>query len=169
MTILKIATWNVNSIRVRLNILINFLKDNQIDIILLQETKCMDMVFPYSDIVAAGYNYLVKGQKSYNGVAILSKYPLELEYDILPENDEDFEARYIECTCVVNQKLIRVSTIYVPNGNSVDGEECERRKDIMGIESTARYQYKMSFFERIKNRLNKLKSINDEIIVFGGD
>ena len=80
----RIGTWNINSIRVRTEMLKDVIKDNNLDIILLQETKCQDKDFPIIVMQELGWNYLFKGQKSYNGVAILSKHPIELEMDELP-------------------------------------------------------------------------------------
>ena len=119
---LRTATWNINSIRIRLELLHNVIKTNNLDVILLQETKCQESDFPSSIVQSMGMNYVYKGQKSYNGVAILSKYPIELETKELPLynlQDADDEARYIECIITVNGKIIRLASVYVPMGGSV--------------------------------------------------
>src|SRR5260221_4600961 len=113
-----IATWNVNSIRARLPIVLDWLKNANPDIVLLQETKVVNESFPYEEIGDLGYNVKVNGQKAYNGVAILAKRPIEDVIYKLPGNEEDQEARYIEA--VVGD--IRVASIYVPNGREVGSD-----------------------------------------------
>ena len=165
----RIATWNINSIRVRLELLKEVIEDNNIDVILLQETKCQDVDFPVSVIQSYGLNYLYKGQKSYNGVAILSKHPLELELNELPlynlqNNDE--EARYIEAIISVNKKIVRVASIYVPNGASM-------LKPNETLEESERFIYKINFYERLKKRIEEIKTFSnnftDEYVIFAGD
>jgi exodeoxyribonuclease-3 len=163
---IKIATWNINSIRVRIDMLIELVKKERIDVILLQETKCQDKDFPFAQIVSAGLNYKIIGQKSYNGVAILSKFPLETELANLPLYnlwDEDNESRYIECTFTFNNRFFRVSSIYVPNGQSTlnPGEK---------LEDSERFRYKVNFYKRLEQRIKELSSsLQDEYIIFAGD
>lgn len=166
---LRVATWNINSIRIRLELLHNVIKTNNLDVILLQETKCQESDFPSSIVQSMGMNYVYKGQKSYNGVAILSKYPIELETKELPLynlQDTDDEARYIECIITVNGKIIRLASVYVPMGGSVlnPGET---------LEESARFKYKLNFYKRLKLRIEEIKNdtnnFQDEYIIFAGD
>src|SRR5574344_892343 len=99
MSTFKIASWNINSIRIRTQMLLDVIKNNKIDAILLQETKCQDENFPLQDLTSCGLNCIFTGQKSYNGVAIISKHPIDVELQSLPSYDidnDDKEARYIE-------------------------------------------------------------------------
>ena len=92
---MRIATWNVNSIKQRLEHLVRVLTDVQPDVICLQELKCVDAAFPRQEVEALGYNVATHGQKAYNGVAILSKRPIEDPRRNLP-GDTDDQARYLE-------------------------------------------------------------------------
>ena len=154
---MKIVTWNVNSIRARIEHLLQFLQDTGPDIVLLQETKTQDASFPFEPIEDLGYNIAHYGQKSYNGVAILSKHPLE---DItrglpgilpggLPGGAREDEARYLEA--VVGDT--RVISVYVPNGQAVGSEK---------------YAYKLAFFKRLESHLAGLLK-HKEKLVMGGD
>ena len=109
---MKIASWNVNSIKARLPRVTEWLSEFKPDVVLLQELKCIDENFPREEIEDLGYNVVTHGQKSYNGVAILSKYPIEDVMAGLPGDDEDEQARYLEAT--VN--TVRVGALYLPNG-----------------------------------------------------
>lgn len=146
---MKIVTWNVNSIRARLTNITDWLKANQPDVVLLQETKCQDHDFPLEAIEDCGYNVALHGQKSYNGVAILSKHRIEDVVCGLPPFNEDDQARYIEA--VTNG--IRVASVYVPNGNSVGSDK---------------YQYKLKFLEHLRDHLNATL-LYEEAFVIGGD
>ena len=110
---MKIATWNVNSIKARLPRLLEWLEGAQPDVVLLQELKVIDAAFPTQPIEDLGYNAAIHGQKTYNGVAILSKRPIEGVRRGLPGDENDDQARYIEA--VVD--TVRVASIYLPNGN----------------------------------------------------
>src|SRR3982751_6234769 len=93
---MRIATWNVNSVNARLPLIVDWFRTEQPDVAVLQEIKCVDEKFPYLEFESLGYNVSVHGQKSYNGVAMLSKTPLEDVRKGLPGEDEDDHARYIE-------------------------------------------------------------------------
>jgi exodeoxyribonuclease-3 len=146
---MKIATWNVNSIRVRLPILLDWLKQAQPDVALLQETKCVDEAFPGLEIGDLGYNVALSGQKTYNGVAILAKRPIQVETRKLPGDDADEEARYIEA--IVDG--LRVASVYVPQGTDVAGP---------------RFQFKLAYYERLRRHIAGLLEQEDPF-VFGGD
>lgn len=145
---LTIATWNTNSIRMRLPLLLEWLKESAPDIVLLQETKVMDDQFPKEEIEELHYNIATYGQKTFNGVAILSKLPLE-DVTIGIPGYEDDQARYIEAVV----KGIRVASVYVPNGMEVGSDK---------------YAYKLDFLSHLYTHLQTLLTY-DEALVLGGD
>src|SRR5579872_3388045 len=131
---MKIATWNVNSIKVRLDAAIAWLKEAKPDMVALQEIKCLDENFPAEPFEALGYNCAVHGQKTYNGVALLSKYKLEDVTPRLPGGNGDDHSRYLEAVVSVGKGVLRVASIYAPNGNPID---------------TEKFPYKLSWLERL--------------------
>ena len=149
----KIATFNINSIRSRLPNLLEWLGQAQPDVVCLQEIKCVDEQFPALELEEMGYNLAVYGQKSYNGVAILSKFPFEEVKRGLPGDDSDEQARYIEAVLAAPGQPIRVASIYLPNGGSVDSEK---------------FPYKLKFLERLAAHSKTLLDFN-EITVLAGD
>ena len=159
----KIASFNVNSINARLPRLLEWLKNSNPDIVLLQELKCLEENFPFEAIYDAGYNAAVSGQKTYNGVAILSKFKIEDVVKILPtlDNSVDEQARYIEGVISINSQAIRVASIYVPNGG---GDLLPNQR----LEDSTKFIYKLNFFNRLESHFSKLLAYN-EIQVFGGD
>ncbi len=159
MTQIKIASWNVNSINARLENLLFWLKETKPDVVLLQEIKCEENNFPLQPITDLGYNVAIFGQKSYNGVAILSKFPLQDVIKNLDKNDP--QSRYIEALICVPDQAIRVASIYVPNGGA---ELLPNQK----ANESDKFLYKMKFFNQIHNHLQSLLKHN-EIAVFGGD
>lgn len=117
---MKLVTWNVNSLNVRLPHVLDWLRNNQPDVLCLQETKQEDVKFPYADLKAAGYNAMHLGQKTYNGVAIISPHEItDVEHGIAGYEDE--QRRVISAT--VNG--IRIVCVYIPNGQAVDSEKYE--------------------------------------------
>ena len=146
---MKIATWNVNSVKARLPHVLKWLSEAQPDVALLQELKVVDEAFPALEIEDLGYNVAVHGQKTYNGVAILSKRPIEDVTTGLPGNEDDPQARYIEA--VVGG--VRVASIYLPNGNPVDSEK---------------YTYKLDWMAHLKRHAETLLGY-EEAVVLGGD
>lgn len=153
MTAIKITSWNVNSVKARLNHLVSFLETFKPDVLLLQEIKIVEEAFPLMEIEELGYNILIAGQKTYNGVAILSKFPLELVTRKLPGEESDEQARYIEAIVSLKGSAIRVASVYVPNGQEVGSEK---------------FQYKLRFFERLYNHINQTLKFGD-IFAVGGD
>ncbi|WP_168464310.1 exodeoxyribonuclease III [Wolbachia endosymbiont of Ctenocephalides felis wCfeT] len=149
---LKIATWNVNSIRKRVNQLCNFMVNDQIDIMLLQETKCTEEQFPFEEIEKLRYECAVYGQVARNGVCVLSKYPILEKFNIeIVEGHQ--EARYIECVIKYNNENVRVISVYVPNGQSPDSHM---------------FEYKLKFFDNLHERISNLLK-NEELIIIAGD
>ncbi|MCC9622782.1 exodeoxyribonuclease III [Thalassospira sp. MA62] len=149
---MKIATWNVNSIKARLPNILEWLRDATPDVVLLQETKTVDDGFPAMEIEDLGYNIALHGQKTYNGVAILSKYQIEDVERGLPGNPDDEQARYIEGT-ILSPNPVRVASIYVPMGTAVGSEK---------------FDYKLNFLDRLIDRFEKIKASGDAAVM-GGD
>ncbi len=150
---LRIATWNVNSIKARLPRVLDWLADTGPDVVLLQETKSVEEAFPALEIGDLGYNHAVVGQKSYNGVAILSKHPIEVEATSLPGDEGDEQARYIEAVIDSGARPIRVASIYLPNGNPTD---------------TEKFPYKLAWLDRLREHAQALLGL-EEALVLGGD
>ncbi|SLN12897.1 Exodeoxyribonuclease III [Pseudoruegeria aquimaris] len=135
-----IATFNINGIKARVNALTDWLKERQPDVALLQEIKSVDEAFPREIFEDLGYQVETHGQKSFNGVAILSKLPLEDVTRGLPGDDSDEQARWIEAT-VVGRQAIRLCGLYLPNGNPAPGPK---------------YDYKLAWMERLRRRAEAL-------------
>ena len=146
---MKIATFNINGIKARINALPEWLDDAQPDVIVLQEIKSVDEAFPRELFEDRGYNVETHGQKSFNGVAILSKLPLEDVRRGLPGDDSDEQARWIEST-VVGKQAIRICGLYLPNGNPV-----ELNTDGTPVEG-GKYAYKLAWMERMRARAQAL-------------
>src|SRR5688572_9430702 len=109
---MKIAAWNINSIRARLDRLLDLLATRQPDVLCLQETKCPDELFPTGELEAAGYRGVSHGQKTYNGVAILARVPIEDVERGLQDGVEDPQSRVVAATV----GGVRVISVYAPNG-----------------------------------------------------
>ncbi|MEQ9115769.1 MAG: exodeoxyribonuclease III [Rickettsiales bacterium] len=150
---LKVSSWNVNSVKSRILNVLEWVKQENPDIILLQETKCINENFPKEQFEDLGFNVAVHGQKTFNGVAILSKYPLEDIQTQFPDIPNNEQARYIEAVANVNGKVIRVASVYVPNGQDL---------------SSDKYEYKKKFFAALNSHYQKLLSY-DEPLLLGGD
>lgn len=148
---MKIATFNINGIKARAEALPRWLDDAQPDIVLLQEIKSIDENFPREMFEERGYNVETHGQKSFNGVAILSKLPLEDVTRGLPGDDEDEQARWIEAT-VVGKRALRICGLYLPNGNPVPGPK---------------YDYKLAWMERLYERARMLLSSEEPALMAG--
>ena len=127
---MRIATYNVNGIKARLPRLLEWLEETKPDVACLQEIKSQTHLFPVKDIEKAGYHALVRGQKGFNGVAILTKEPAEEVAVDLPGDTADEQARYIEA----NYKGLRIASIYLPNGNPAPGEK---------------FDYKLAWMDRL--------------------
>src|SRR4029077_14406873 len=120
---MRFATWNINSIKQRIDNLAAWLRERGPDIVCLQETKCMDEAFPREPLEALGYNVAVHGQKAFNGVAILSKFKFDEIIPRLPGDTDDDHARFLEVTMSTAGGSVRVASIYLPNGNPPDTEK----------------------------------------------
>ncbi|UWQ15484.1 exodeoxyribonuclease III [Aliiroseovarius sp. M344] len=137
---MKIASYNINGIKARLPALMDWLDESQPDVAILQEIKSIDEYFPREVFEDKGYNVETHGQKSFNGVALLSKLPLEDVTRGLPGDDADEQARYIEAT-VVGDHPVRICGLYLPNGNPVPGPK---------------YDYKLAWMDRLRDRAKVL-------------
>jgi len=150
---MRIATWNVNSIKQRVDSAVAWLKDRAPDIVCLQETKCVDEAFPREPFEELGYNVAVHGQKTFNGVAILSKLPFDEVTPRLPGDNEDDHARFIEAQVSTPRGVVRVASIYLPNGNPI---------------GTEKYDYKIRWMERLSKYVGERLAL-EEPLVLGGD
>jgi exodeoxyribonuclease III len=144
---MKIATWNVNSIRARLDHVTEWLKARQPDVLLLQELKATE--FPALVFEALGYQSAAVTQKSYNGVAVLSRYPIETINTTLAGDEADSHARYLEMTI----EGVRVVNIYLPNGNPV---------------GTEKFAYKLAWMDRLLLKMTAWREENLPVVI-GGD
>ena len=140
---MKIATWNVNSIKARLEPALAWLKDADPDVVCLQEIKCVDENFPREAFESLGYNCAVHGQKSYNGVAILSRRPMEDVTPRLPAPDGvlDEHSRYLEAVVAGAKGVVRIGSIYAPNGNPWPGPK---------------FDYKLRWLDRLHDHAQQL-------------
>ena len=138
---MKIASWNVNSVKVRLPHLLDFLKSAQPDVLCLQEIKCLEDDFPRLEVAALGYKVEAIGQRAYNGVAILSKEPARDIVRGLAGDDGDDHARYIEATFGGDGNAVRVASLYLPNGNPI---------------GTDKFSYKLAWMDRLYVRAREL-------------
>ena len=150
---MRIATWNVNSIRQRVENLQAWLAETSPDIVCLQEIKCTDDAFPREAFETLGYNVAVHGQKTFNGVALLSKLPFDEVKPRLDGEDGDVQARFLEAVVSTKNGVLRVVSLYLPNGNPPE---------------TDKYIYKLNWMERlIKFARERLG--NEEPMVLAGD
>jgi exodeoxyribonuclease-3 len=131
---MRIATWNVNSIRQRLDNMLAWLKERRPDIVCLQEIKCVDEAFPRDAFESLGYNVAVHGQKAFNGVALLSKLPFDEVAPGLIGDKDDVQARFLEALVSTKTGALRVVSLYLPNGNPSD---------------TNKYTYKLKWMDRL--------------------
>ena len=149
---MKIASFNINGIKARLPALLDWLAEAQPDVAVLQEIKSTDETFPRGEIEDTGYNVETHGQKSFNGVAILSKLPLEDVTRGLPGDDTDEQARWIEATVAGDAGSVRVCGLYLPNGNPAPGPK---------------YDYKLGWMERLQTRAQALLDAEECALMLG--
>ena len=149
---IKVACWNLNSVRSRIPILEQLVADHSPDAILLQEIKCTEDNFPYMELESLGYNIAIYGQKSYNGVAIMSKAPIEDVTRGIPKFD-DASARYIECVTTLNGLTMRLGSVYVPNGQDPKSDN---------------FAYKLAFMQALREHFQTMRK-HEEVFAIGGD
>lgn len=144
---MKLATWNVNSLKVRLPQVVDWLAANPVEVLCLQETKQQDGDFPQAELRAAGYHSVFSGQKTYNGVAILSRMPAnDVQYGLPDFPDE--QKRIIAATF----DGVRVVNVYVPNGQSVDSDK---------------YRYKLDWLEALRGWLGQELARHPKLALLG--
>jgi exodeoxyribonuclease III len=150
---MKIATWNVNSVRKRTGNLVTWLQSAKPDVVVLQEIKAQEATFPRLEIESAGYKVEIVGQKGFNGVALLSLHPVEITARSLPDAEADEPARYIEGKVQTPKGPLTVGGLYLPNGNPIH---------------TDKFAYKIAWMDRLIQRARALLA-KEEMFVLGGD
>lgn len=151
---MRIATWNVNSVNARLERVLEWFESAAPDVAVLQEIKCLDEKFPTEAFERLGYNVAVHGQKTYNGVAMLSKFPLEdvrRGLPLLSDDEVDEQARYIEAVIAAPTPL-RMVGIYLPNGNPI---------------GTEKFAYKLAWMKRLQAHAQGLLALEEPLVVAG--
>jgi exodeoxyribonuclease-3 len=150
---MRIATWNINGVRARIENLLHWLREASPDVVCLQEIKCVDESFPTASIEELGYNVAVHGQKGLHGVALLARYPIEDVQRGLPAVEGDTQARLISGLVASADGAVRVASAYMPNGNPI---------------GTEKFAYKLAWLSRLEDWLrNELK--REERLVLAGD
>jgi len=150
---MKVTTWNINGVKARLESALAYLRQESPDVICLQEIKSVTEGFPAQAFEDLGYHCLVHGQKGFNGVAILSKSPLEEARMGLPGNDADDQSRFVEAVISVPSGIVKVASIYAPNGNPI---------------GTEKFSYKLGWLARLREHFKRL--LAEEIpFVMAGD
>jgi exodeoxyribonuclease-3 len=149
---MRVATWNVNSIKQRIDNLVTWLTDRQPDVVCLQETKCIDDAFPREPLERLGYNLAVHGQKTFNGVAVLSKLPLEDVTPRLAGDDADEQSRFLEAVVSTPRGVLRVACLYLPNGNPPD---------------TDKYTYKIKWMDRLIAYAQERLALEEPFVLAG--
>lgn len=149
---LRIATWNINGIKARIELLLRWLDEEKPDIVGLQEIKSIDEAFPRAEIEALGYNIETHGQKSWNGVALLSKLPFDEVHRGLPGDETDEQARLIEGVFSTSAGVVRVCNIYLPNGNPVD---------------TEKFPYKLGWMDRLNRFVAERLELEEPFVLMG--
>ncbi|HEV7415698.1 MAG TPA: exodeoxyribonuclease III [Tianweitania sediminis] len=150
---MKIATWNINGVKARIDNLLHWLRDSEPDIVCLQEIKSLDEGFPRLEIEALGYHVETHGQKGFNGVAILSKLRFDEVNRRLPGDEDDEQARFIEGVFSTSRGALRVVSLYLPNGNPV---------------GTDKFSYKLRWMERFERWAEERLAL-EEPLILGGD
>lgn len=149
---MRFATWNINSVKQRIDNLTAWLSERAPDVVFLQETKCVDDAFPREPLESLGYNVAVHGQKTYNGVAILSKLKFDDVTPRLPGDTGDDHARFLEATISTIGGVVRIASIYLPNGNPPD---------------TDKYSYKIKWMDRLSNYIRERLKLEEHLILAG--
>jgi exodeoxyribonuclease-3 len=149
---MRIATWNVNSIKQRADNTVAWLRERQPDIVCLQEIKCVDEAFPREPFESLGYNVAVHGQKGFNGVAILSKLPFDDVTSRLPGGDDDAQSRFLEVVVSTKGGVVRVANLYLPNGNPP---------------ATDKYTYKINWMKRLLAYTHERLALEEPLIIAG--
>ena len=147
-----VATWNINGVKARIETLLRWLKEANPDVCCLQEIKCEDGKFPGEPIESLGYNIAVHGQKGFNGVAILSKRPFDEVVRALPGDDGDVQARYVEAVIPGERGIVRVASVYLPNGNPPGAEK---------------FTYKLAWMDRLAAHARARLALEEPLVLAG--
>ena len=150
---MKIVTWNINGVRARIGNLVHWLSESAPDIVCLQEIKTVDEGFPRLEIEALGYHVETHGQKGFNGVAILSKLRFDEVNRGLPGDDADEQARFIEGVFSIDKGVLRVASIYLPNGNP--------------ITDPVKFPYKLAWMERLERWAVQRLALEEPLVIAG--
>ena len=149
---MRVATWNINGIKARIDNLLIWLSEAAPDVVCLQELKSTDETFPASQLEDAGYHVAVHGQKAFNGVALLSRHPLEdIQRGLAPAEDDE-QARFISALVVSGAGVVRVASAYMPNGNPI---------------GTQKYSYKLEWLERLEAWAAKELETEEPFVIAG--
>ena len=149
---MRIATFNVNSVNARLPNLLGWLTEANPDVVCIQEIKCEEPKFPREALEDAGYNCFISGQKSYNGVAILTRLPAEVALNRLPGDEDDLQARYLEVEVATQTGAVRVANLYCPNGNPL---------------GTEKFDYKLRWMARLQSHVAGLLQFEEPFVLAG--
>ena len=149
---MRVATWNINGVKARIDGLLVWLRETSPDVVCLQEIKSVDEGFPAAEIEALGYNVAVHGQKGFNGVALLSKRPLEDVQRGLPGDPEDAQSRYIEAVVSGERGVVRVGGLYLPNGNPI---------------GTEKFDYKLRWMRRLVAHAQMQCALEEPFVLLG--
>jgi len=149
---MKITTWNINGVRARLEGALNYVREASPDVLCLQEIKCVDEGFPADAFTDLGYRVAVHGQKGFNGVALLSRHPLEDVVRGLPGDASDEHARFIEATVTDGTLSVRVASLYLPNGNPI---------------GTEKFAYKLAWMQRLDAHAERLLATEMPVVLAG--
>ena len=149
---MRIATWNINGVKARIEGLVTWLRETSPDVVCLQEIKSIDEGFPAGDIEALGYNVAVHGQKGFNGVALLAKMPLQDVQRGLPGESEDVQSRYIEGVVQGASGVVRVGGLYLPNGNPI---------------GTEKFDYKLRWMRRLIAHTHSRLAFEEPFVLMG--
>jgi exodeoxyribonuclease III len=149
---MKITTWNINGVKARLETAVAYLKQEAPDVVCLQEIKSVDEGFPREAFQDLGYNVETHGQKGFNGVALLSKVPLEDVTRGLPGDDGDPQSRWIEALVPFEKRMIRVACLYLPNGNPL---------------GTEKFAYKLAWMQRLQHHTQALLADETPLVLAG--
>jgi len=149
---MRIATWNINGVKARIDNLLHWLSDSAPDVACLQEIKCVEEAFPSLEIGGLGYNIAVQGQKGFNGVALLSKRPIDDIQRGLPGNDGDEQARFVSGVIATDDGVVRVASCYMPNGNPTGSDK---------------FSYKLNWLRRLEDWTRAALAQEESLIVAG--
>ncbi|MGD9806556.1 MAG: exodeoxyribonuclease III [Hyphomicrobiaceae bacterium] len=149
---MRIATWNINGVKARIESLLTWLRSAEPDVVCLQEIKTVDEGFPALEIESLGYNVAVHGQKGFNGVAILSKHAIEDVQRGLPGDPDDPQSRYIEALISAGERVVRVGGLYLPNGNPIGSDK---------------FAYKLAWLDRFEAHARSLLALEEPLVLCG--